>query len=125
LSDAHAFEDVDRRDGVLVQVLRRVARAESNVCVRSEVKYDVRPAHRLGKRARVQRIATHQSETHVLLCVGEKLFSPSREVVEANDRMAQTEQTVSQVRTNETSRPRDKASHRAVRPTKSADSVGA
>ena len=50
------FENIKRRDRVLLQVLARMVQAETHVSVRREMKDNVAPAHRLRQAFDIEKI---------------------------------------------------------------------
>ena len=59
---AHRLEHVERRDGVLLEVLPRMFDAEPDVGVGGEVEHDLGAGHGLDQSRQVERIAANQGE---------------------------------------------------------------
>ena len=107
----HGLEHIEGRNRVLLEVLLRMLRAESDVGIGRKVKHDITVSHGTRERSRVERVALDEREAGIRNGAGEKPMEAGRKVVESRDVVPVREEPIHEGAADEPGTPGDKCVH--------------
>jgi hypothetical protein len=97
----HALEHVDRREGVLMQILGRVVGSETHIRIRGQMKNELAAIERRRQRLLVEQIPIHEPKPLIRASLVKKPESAGGEIIVTHHMVPQGEQSIRQSATDE------------------------